>query len=93
MEEVETTVKFAPGDHEGWSEAMAWWVEVDTEEIDGRISQVKANTEALLSDLDTIGNPDRADAFFSLGYKDSDLPPGFYDDNDSNDWVDAQLYY
>ena len=65
-------------------------------EMDSTLALIAANTEALLQELrslDTIGNPDRADAFFSLGFKDSDLPPGFYDDNDSNDWVDAQLYY
>lgn len=36
-----------------------------------KISKVKANTQALLSDLDTIGNPDRADAFYSYGVTDA----------------------
>jgi hypothetical protein len=63
-----------------------------------KISKVKANITALLSDLDTIGNPDRADAFYSQGIdwsklKDSDLPPGFYDDDNlAQDWYDNQLY-
>lgn len=64
-----------------------------------KIAKVKANTQALISDLDTIGNPDRADAFYSSGIdwsklKDSDLPPDFYNDDDnlSQDWYDNQLY-
>lgn len=53
---------------------------------------VKANTLALLLDLDTIGNPDRADAFGSYGMTDAQLEQYMNEDNLAQDWYDNQLY-